>query len=41
MRAGEDPTAREDTPEAKAMKEANKKARDEAWVRWKEILKKL
>lgn len=41
MRAGEDPTASEATPEAKAMKEANKKARDEAWVRWKELLKKL
>jgi carboxymethylenebutenolidase len=38
MRAGEDPTAVVDpgkTPEA------NKKARDEAWVRWKGILKKL
>lgn len=41
MRAGEDPTAKEATPEEKAMKEANKKARDEAWVRWKELLKKL
>lgn len=41
MRAGEDPTASEATPEAKAMKEANKKARDAAWVRWKELLKKL
>jgi carboxymethylenebutenolidase len=41
MRAGEDPTANEATPEAKAMKEANKKARDGAWVRWKELLKKL
>jgi carboxymethylenebutenolidase len=41
MRAGEDPTAAESTPEQKAMKEANKKARDEAWVRWKELLKKL
>ena len=41
MRAGEDPTASEATPEAKAMKEANKKARDEAWVRWKDILKKI
>lgn len=41
MRAGEDPTASEATPEAKAMKDANKKARDEAWVRWKELLKKL
>jgi carboxymethylenebutenolidase len=41
MRAGEDPTANEATPEAKAMKEANKKARDEAWVRWKELLKKI
>jgi carboxymethylenebutenolidase len=40
MRAGEDPTANEATPEAKAMKEANKKARDEAWTRWKGILKK-
>ena len=39
MRAGEDPT--EATPEAKTMKEANKKARDEAWVRWKGILKNL
>jgi carboxymethylenebutenolidase len=41
MRAGEDPTANEATPEAKQIKEANKKARDEAWVRWKAILKKL
>lgn len=41
MRAGEDPTANEATPEAKAIKEANKKARDEAWVRWKDLLKKL
>lgn len=40
MRAGEDPTAPEATPEQKAMKEANKKARDQAWARWKEILKK-
>jgi carboxymethylenebutenolidase len=31
MRAGEDP----------AGNEANKKARDEAWARWKELLKKL
>lgn len=41
MRAGEDPTANEATPEAKAAKDANKKARDEAWVRWKDLLKKL
>lgn len=41
MRAGEDPTPGEATPEAKAMKEANKKARDEAWVRWKTLLKKI
>jgi len=41
MRAGEDPTATEATPEQKAMKEANKKARDEAWVRWKDLLKRL
>jgi carboxymethylenebutenolidase len=41
MRAGEDPTASEATPEAKAMKEANRKARDGAWSRWKELLKKL
>jgi len=44
MRAGEDPTAVVDpgkTPEANKMIEANKKARDEAWVRWKGILKKL
>ena len=41
MRAGEDPTASEATPEAKAMKDANKKARDDAWVRWKELLKKM
>ena len=41
MRAGEDPTATEKTPEEKAMKEANRKARDGAWVRWKELLKKL
>ena len=32
MRAGEDPAN---------TNEANKKARDEAWIRWKEILKKL
>ena len=41
MRAGEDPTASDATPEAKAMKDANKKARDEAWARWKGILAKL
>ncbi|HXU40105.1 MAG TPA: dienelactone hydrolase family protein [Blastocatellia bacterium] len=41
MRAGEDPTVPEGTPEQKAMKEANKKARDQAWARWKELLKKL
>ena len=41
MRAGEDPTASEANPEQKAMKEANKKARDEAWVTWKALLKKL
>ena len=44
MRAGEDPTAVVDpakTAEANKMIEANKKARDEAWVRWKGILKKL
>ena len=41
MRAGEDPTANEATPEAKAIKDANKKAHDDAWVRWKGILKKL
>src|SRR6266404_2805722 len=41
MRAGEDPTVPEATPEQKAMKEANKKARDQAWERWKELLKKL
>lgn len=41
MRGGEDPTAPETTPEQKAMKEANKKARDQAWARWKELLKKL
>jgi len=35
MRAGEDPTATD------ANKEANKKARDEAWVRWKSLLSKL
>jgi carboxymethylenebutenolidase len=35
MRAGEDPTA------ADANKDANKKARDEAWARWKSLLKKL
>ena len=32
MRAGEDPNNKV---------EANKKARDEAWVRWKALLKKL
>ena len=35
MRAGEDPTATD------ANKEANKKAHDEAWARWKSLLKKL
>ncbi|HKQ08957.1 MAG TPA: dienelactone hydrolase family protein [Blastocatellia bacterium] len=35
MRSGEDPTATD------ANKEANKKAHDEAWTRWKAILKKL
>ena len=32
MRAGEDPAN---------TVEANKKARDEAWIRWKSLLKKL
>lgn len=41
MRAGEDPTVPEGTPEQRAMKEANRKARDQAWARWKELLKKL
>jgi len=41
MRAGEDPTVNTATPEAKAMADANKKARDEAWVRWKTLLKKI
>jgi len=31
MRAGEDPSKMD----------ANRKGRDEAWVRWKEILKKI
>jgi len=35
MRAGEDPTAND------ANKEANKKAHDEAWARWKALHKKL
>lgn len=35
MRSGEDPTATDEN------KEANKRARDEAWTRWKSILKKL
>ena len=35
MRSGEDPTATD------ANKDANKKAHDEAWERWKSILKKL
>jgi carboxymethylenebutenolidase len=35
MRSGEDPTATD------ANKEANKKAHDEAWARWKSLLKKL
>ena len=35
MRSGEDPTATD------ANKDANKKARDEAWARWKGLLKKL
>ena len=35
MRSGEDPTATD------ANKDANKKAHDEAWARWKSILKKL
>lgn len=35
MRSGEDPTATD------ANKEANKKAHDEAWARWKGLLKKL
>ena len=44
MRAGEDPTSVVDpgkTAETNKMIEANKKARDEAWVRWKGLLKKL
>jgi carboxymethylenebutenolidase len=35
MRSGEDPTATDEN------KEANKKARDESWARWKSVLKKL
>jgi carboxymethylenebutenolidase len=35
MRSGEDPTATD------ANKDANKKAHDEAWARWKGLLKKL
>jgi carboxymethylenebutenolidase len=35
MRAGEDPAGREPNHEA------NKKARDDAWKRWKELLKKV
>jgi len=35
MRSGEDPTAND------ANKDANKKAHDEAWARWKALLKKL
>ncbi len=35
MRAGEDPTATDEN------KDANKKARDEAWVRWKDLLKRI
>ena len=37
MRDGEDPTP----PRNAAMREANKKSREEAWTRWKEILKKI
>jgi carboxymethylenebutenolidase len=36
MRDAEDPMPRDPS-----MKEANKKAREEAWMRWKEILKKI
>jgi carboxymethylenebutenolidase len=36
MRDGEDPTP----PRNPAMHEANKKAREEAWTRWKDLLKK-
>jgi carboxymethylenebutenolidase len=39
MRAGEDPTPAED--DKKAAKEANKKARDDAWRRMKDLLKKI
>jgi hypothetical protein len=39
MRAGEDPTPAED--DKKAAKEANKKARDDAWKRMKDLLKKI
>ena len=35
MRSGEDPTATD------ANKDANKKAHDEAWARWKSLLKKI
>jgi carboxymethylenebutenolidase len=44
MRVGDDPGNTVDpskTAEANKAVEANKKARDEAWVRWKGILKKL
>lgn len=39
MRAGEDPTPAEDGK--KAAQAANKKARDDAWKRWKDLLKKI
>ena len=38
MRAGEAPDKGNGTPE---MYEANKKAREEAWKRWKDLLKKI
>jgi carboxymethylenebutenolidase len=39
MRAGEDPTPAED--DKKAAQAANRKAREDAWKRWKDLLKKI
>jgi carboxymethylenebutenolidase len=41
MRAGEAPVPADADPKALAAAEANKKARDDAWVRWKGLLSKL
>jgi carboxymethylenebutenolidase len=41
MRAGEAPPAADADQKARVAYEANKRARDAAWQRWLELLKKL